>query len=89
MMPQRPKAHTQSHVVGPALAEGGVRTTAYQACVALVCSACGRAIPPDAFFSRRSRKVAPYATGQLHTVPVCMTCRPLQVEDHDGADDRG
>jgi len=34
----------QSHLVGPAIAEGSWRTTAYQACVALTCSACGRAI---------------------------------------------
>lgn len=74
----------QSHLVGPATAEGGRRTTAYQACVALTCSACGRAIAPAEVFSRRSRKVALSAMGQLNTVPVCTTCRPLQVVEGAG-----
>jgi hypothetical protein len=74
----------QSHRVGPAVAAGGVHTMAYQACVTFACSVCGRAITPDELFSRRSRKVALSAMGQLNTVPVCTTCRPLLVEDADG-----
>lgn len=70
----------RSHVVGSATASDGARTTAYRASVPLVCAQCTGAILPDHLFSRRSSRVTWATMGAVTTAPVCVTCRPLQVD---------
>ncbi len=70
----------RSHVVGPATDSDGMRTTAYRASVPLVCVQCTGAILPGHLFSRRSQHVTWAAVGAVTTAPVCVTCRPLQMD---------
>ncbi len=71
----------KSHVVGLATDSEGARTRAYRACESLVCAQCRGAILPESIFSRRSRHVTWAAVGAVTTAPVCVTCRPLRVEE--------
>ena len=72
--------------MGPATDGDGARTTAYRACMPLVCVQCKRGILPGHVFSRRSQQVIWQAMGAVTTAPVCIACRPLQVEgDTDGS----
>jgi len=61
--------------------DAGTRTMAYRACVPFVCAQCHGPILPDQLFSRRATFVAWAAVGTGTWVPVCMTCRPLRVEE--------
>ncbi len=75
------KSDAKSHRVGRAtLATDGV-TTAYRAVVAFECVQCAGTIAPGALFSRRSRHTSWSALGAPATDPVCVTCRPLRLED--------
>ncbi len=70
----------KSRIVGPARQADGTTTTAYRAVAPHVCGQCGAEIAPDALFSRHARpQMAYYSTG-LSRVPMCVRCRPLQVE---------
>ncbi len=71
----------RSNRVGRATLATGVITTAYRAVVAFVCVECAGAIPPGALFSRQSRHTPSRGVGMPTTDPVCVTCRPLCVED--------
>ncbi len=76
----------KSHRVGRAtLATGGV-TIAYRAVVAFTCVQCAGAIPPGALFSRQSRHTSWGTMGSPATDPVCVTCRPLRLEDAGGTE---
>ena len=69
-----------SRLVGPATHDGGTRTTAYEALVALACGVCGRAIAPGEVFTRHSQRAVPGPLLHVPTqVPVCTACRPMQV----------
>ncbi len=70
----------KSRVVGPATDSDGMRTTAYRAVVPFVCVQCTGAILPGHLFSRRSQHVTWAAVGAVTTAPVCVTCRPLQMD---------
>ncbi len=59
----------------------GTRTTAYRACVPFVCAQCHGPILPDQLFSRRATFVAWAAVGTGTWVPMCVTCRPLRLEE--------
>jgi len=72
--------HVKSHMLGPATAGDGVRTTAYRAVEPFVCVECKRAIPPDHVFSRRARRT-PFGGVGLKTEPVCAACRPLRLDE--------
>lgn len=72
----------KSHRVGRATLGTGVVTTAYRAVVAFTCVQCAGVIMHGALFSRRSRRVPAGALSVTQTTePVCMTCRPLVLED--------
>ncbi len=76
----------KSHLVGLALLPDGTRTTAYRACVDMVCGECARPILPDHLFSRGAQqgyRAGAFGMG-LAKVPICETCRPLRL---DGAAD--
>jgi len=76
----------KSQRMGLAIDSEGARTTAYRACMPLVCVQCTRGIPPGHVFSRRSQQVTWPAMGAVTTAPVCIACRPLQMEgDTDGS----
>ncbi len=73
---------TKSHRVGRATLSDGTVTTAYRAIAEIACARCGHAIKPDALFSRQTRPTPVGAVGlATTTVPVCMTCRPLRLDD--------
>jgi len=75
----------KSNRVGRATLDDGVVTTAYRAVVAFECALCGRPIAPGVLFSRQTRRTPLHAsiqtTGAMTTDPVCVTCRPLRLED--------
>ncbi len=75
----------KSHRVGGATLATGVVTTAYRAVVEFTCVQCVGAIVPGALFSRQTRRTPLHTplrtTGALTTEPVCVTCRPLRLED--------
>ncbi len=84
----RPPA--KSRIVGPARLPDGATTTAYQAVQPHVCGQCGAAITPDALFSRRTMRRPRASAIGLTQLPVCIACRPLQVEgDVGGMDGTG
>ncbi len=71
----------RSNRVGRAtLATGGV-TTVYRAVAAFECVQCAGTIAPGALFSRQSRRTPMGAMGVPTNDPVCVTCRPLRLED--------
>ncbi len=72
----------RSNRVGRAMLGTGVITIAYRAVVAFVCVECAGAIPPGAFFSRQTRHTPSRGVGMPTTDPVCVTCRPLRLEDN-------
>ncbi len=78
-------SEAKSHRVGRATLGTGVVTTAYRAVVALECVQCAGAIAPGARFSRQTRRTPLHSplhtTSALATDPVCVTCRPLRLED--------
>ena len=80
-MPKEKHSETKSHRVGRATLATGVVTTAYRAVVAFACVQCAGVIPSGALFSRRSRHTSWVALGAPATDPVCVTCRPLRLED--------
>ncbi len=82
------QAHHQykSRIVGLARQPDGTTTTAYQACVPLVCVQCGAEIAPDALFSRHALSRGGYYRRGLTKAPVCTACRPLQVEGKDAGE---
>ncbi len=71
----------KSHRVGPATDDAGARTMAYRACVPFVCAVCHGPILPDQLFSRRATFVTWGAVGTGTTPPICVTCRPLRLEE--------
>ncbi len=75
----------KSHRVGRVTLDTGVVTTAYRAVVALECVQCGRTIALGEIFSRQNRRAPRGAsiqtTGTMTTEPICITCRPLRLED--------
>ncbi len=73
----------KSHRVGRATLDDGVVTTAYRAVVAFECVQCAKAIAPGALFSRRPRRTPPGMFGLTATDPICVTCRPLLLDDAD------
>jgi len=75
----------KSQRMGLATDSAGARTRAYRAVVALVCSQCGRAIDAGQLFSRRSQRVTWPALGTATTVPLCVACRPLRLEERGDA----
>lgn len=78
----------KSRLVGPARQPNGQPTTAYEAIVPMTCGHCGVTIAPGELFARHTipgRTQVP----RLARVPVCTTCRPLQIVEHDGADGHG
>jgi len=78
----------KSHRVGRATLASGVVTTAYRAVTAFTCVECAGAIAPGALFSRKPRRTPPGAFGVTGTDPVCVTCRPLRLDDAGNAVDR-
>ncbi len=78
----------KSNRVGRATLANGVGTIAYRAVSdGYDCGHCGKAIAAGALFSRRTRRVPAGAFGVTPTTEtVCLTCRPLYVEDA-GSDD--
>ncbi len=78
----------KSNRVGRATLANGVGTIAYRAVGDRYdCGQCGQAIAPGALFSRRTQRIPIGARGVTPTTePVCLTCRPLYVEDA-GSDD--
>ncbi len=75
------RSDVKSNRVGRAmLATGGV-TTGYRALVAFECVLCARTIAPGELFSRQTRRTPTGAMGATTTDPVCVTCRPLRLED--------
>jgi len=71
----------KSHRVGRATLATGAFTTAYHAVVAFACIACGRTIAPGELFSRQTRHTPTGALGRPTTDPICVTCRPLHLQD--------
>ncbi len=73
----------KNHVVGPATDSEGTRTTAYRAVAEFVCAQCGGRIIADLLFSRGAQQG--YRNGTfgvgLAMAPICMTCRPLRVDE--------
>jgi len=81
LMKNEGRRDVRSHRVGRAtLATGGV-TMAYRAVVAFTCVQCAGAIPSGALFSRQTRHTPSRGVGMPTTNPVCVTCRPLRLED--------
>ncbi len=80
-MPKEKHSETKSHRVGHAtLATGGI-TIAYRAVVEFTCAQCAGAILSGALFSRQTRHIPTGAMGRPTTDPICVTCRPLRLED--------
>ncbi len=71
----------KSQRVGPTTDRDGAQTMAYRACQAFMCAQCGGAILPGTLFSRRSQRGAWATVGTGTTVPMCVTCRPLRLEE--------
>ncbi len=71
----------KSHRVGRATLGTGVVTTAYRAVVAFKYVQCVRTIAPGEIFSRQTRRTPTGALGVTATDPICVTCRPLRLED--------
>ncbi len=80
-MPKEKHSETKSHRVGRATLDTGVVTIAYRAVVAFVCVQCARIIAPGEIFSRQTRHTPTGMWGVAASDPVCMTCRPLRLED--------
>jgi len=80
-MPKEKHSETKSHRVGRATLATGVVTTAYRAVVAFTCVECAGTIAPGALFSRQTRRTPTGALGVPTNDPVCVTCRPLRLED--------
>ncbi len=80
-MTKEKHSETKSHRVGRATLATGVVTTAYRAVVEFTCVQCAGAIPSGALFSRQTRRTPTGALGVPTNDPVCLTCRPLRVED--------
>jgi len=77
----------KSHRVGPALLPDGTHTTAYRAVGDVRCGACARLIPPGHLFSRgvqQRQRRGTFGVG-LAKVPLCVACRPVQVEEDTDA----
>jgi len=80
-----PGHDAKSHLVGPATLSDGGRATAYRAVTSLVCVQCRGRIERGQVFSRRAQHAIVGVMGTLRTEPVCVTCRPLRLEeDADG-----
>jgi len=77
----------KSRLVGPAWQADGTTTPAYRAVQPHVCGQCGAEIAPDALFSRRTVSRVGALAINLTQMPVCITCRPLQVEGDGGETD--
>ncbi len=77
----------KSRIVGPARLPDGATTMAYRAVQPYVCEQCGAEIPPDALFSRRTIQRAQTLATNMARMPVCVACRPLQVEGDVGGMD--
>lgn len=71
----------KSNRVGRATLAGGVITIAYRAVAAFECVECAGVIPSGALFSRQTRRIPTGAMGSPTTDPICVTCRPLRLED--------
>ncbi len=75
----------KSHRVGRATLETGAVTTAYRAVATVECAQCAGAIGPGEIFSRQTRRAPVHvplrATGLLTIEPICVTCRPLRLDD--------
>ncbi len=79
----RLRPHVKSHIVGRARQADGTTTTAYRAVESLVCGQCGAEIVPGALFLRHTVQRTVTLVTSLARMPVCATCRPLQVEGRD------
>jgi len=78
----------KSRLVGPVWQADSTTTPAYRAVAPHVCGQCGAEIAPDALFSRRTVSRVGASAINLTQMPVCVACRPLQVEgDTDKTDD--
>jgi len=79
------RSQEKSHRVGRAMLNNGVVTTAYRAVAAVECAQCAGAIGPGEMFSRQTRRAPVHVplrtTGLLTIEPICVTCRPLRLED--------
>lgn len=79
------RSQEKSHRVGRGMLNNGVVTTAYRAVAAVECTQCAGAIGPGEIFSRQTRRapvhVALRTTGLLTIEPICVTCRPLRLDD--------
>jgi len=79
------RSQEKSHRVGRARRNDGVVTTAYRAVAAFECAQCAGAIGPGAMFSHQTRRAPVHVplrtTGLLTIEPICITCRPLHLED--------
>ncbi len=73
----------KSHRAGRAVMANGMVTNAYRAVAVIVCAQCAGAIGPGALFSRQSRRAPPGMFGLRATDPICVTCRPLRLDDAD------
>ncbi len=71
----------KSHRVGQAMLDDGLVTPAYRAVVAFECGQCAKVIAPGALFSRQTRPAPVSAMVAPTTVPICIACRPLGLED--------
>ena len=75
------RSAVRSHRVGRATLATGVVTIAYRAVVEFTCVQCAGVIPTGALFSRQTRHTPSRGVGMPATDPVCVTCRPLRLED--------
>jgi len=71
----------KSHRVGRATLGDSLVTPAYRALVEFTCGQCGRTIAEGELFSRQTRRAPVNAMAAPTTVPICVTCRPLCLED--------
>lgn len=71
----------RSNRVGRATLTSGVATTAYRAVITFACVECAGTIAPGALFSRQTRRTPSRGVGMPTTDPVCVTCRPLRLDD--------
>ncbi len=77
----------KSHRVGRATLVSGVVTTVYRAVTTFTCVQCAGTIAPGVLFSRQTRRTPTGALGVTTTDPVCVTCRPLRLDDAGNAVD--
>ncbi len=84
-MAKERQSDAKSHRVGRATLDTGVVTSAYRAAVEITCNQCGRTIAEGELFSRQTRRAPLHAhiqtTAVMTTEPICVTCRPLRLED--------